>query len=455
MANKPNIFQRVIKAVRNQAYAYPTFADPPDFNPRKNAVNHNLQYYIAPVQLERLKADVKMWREAMNEIENVWTPHRVKTQQLLNDTILSGHTLACVNRRKDLTLLRDWDFVNEADKENKELKKLFNKRWFATFLEWTLEARLFGYTLIALNDIVNDGFPKMKLIKRFNVSPDRLNVTQYIYSLSGAQFLEQPYVDWHVWIPTNTDVGTSDVGYGILYNVAIYEILARNLQANNADAIELYGMPVRKGTTNKTEEHERAEFMNAMTNMGSTGAILLDAFSGDTLDLIESKGMGQGYKIYGDFEKRLEAKTTKIILGHADAMDSIPGKLGATQGEESPAGMAMRDKQASDGAFIEDIVNDIFIPKLINLGFTIDTKYKFKFSNNQELVEARKKEDANNLVTAQIAQTMASAKLQYDPAEFEKRTGIKTTLIAMPTPVKQELPEDKINRIANLYKHKH
>lgn len=421
---------------------------------RKVDTTKNLRGYISPVQLQRLRHDVQMWRDAIKEAENAYYPHRVRMQRMYIDTILNGHTLACVNRRKELTLLRDFQFKDENGEANEDLKKLFNKKWFAQFLDYALDAQYYGYSLIKLDDLINDAFPNIGIIRRFNVSPDRLNVTSYVYAISGAQFLEEPYVDWHVWVPTSNETGISNCGYGLLYQVAIYEILCRNLLGNNADASELYGMPTRVGKTQKTDEVERGEFESALANMGSAGYILMDAL--DEVELIESKGNGQGFKIYADFEKRLEQKISKIILGHADALDSVAGKLGATQGEESPAWMALRDKQQLDGAFLEDVVNDILVPKLIKLGFRDAEqllKYRFCFSNTHEVVEARAREDEMNLKTAQIAQTMKNAGLKMDAAYFEERTGIKVTEITEPEPVNEPAFNQRVqNRLKELYK---
>lgn len=413
----------------------------------------NLRNYITPVQLQRLRHDVQMWRDAVKEAEQAWYPHRVRMQRMYIDTILSGHTLACVERRKDLTLLRDYCFKNEAGVENEDLKKIFNQKWFAQFLNYALDAQYYGYTLVTLGDLVNDNFPELGIVRRFNISPDRLNVTSYVYALSGAQFLEEPYVDWHVWIPTSTDIGISKVGYGLLYNVAIYEILCRNLLGNNADASELYGMPTRIGTTTKTEEDERRAFESALANMGSSGYILKDAL--DEVELLETKGNGQGFKIYADFEKRLEAKISKIILGHADALDSTPGKLGASQGEENPAWMAMRDKQQKDGAFLEDVVNDILVPKLQKLGFKgaeLLSEYKFCFENTHEIKEATEYENAQSLQVATIALTMKNAGLKMDAKYFEERTGIPTEAVEEQQVQNVPFGEKIKNKLANIYK---
>lgn len=424
---------RSTKRVRN--YVFPTREN----QAKGQEVAKNLRNYITPVQLQRIRHDVDMWRKAIDEAEQAYFPHRVRMQRMFIDTILNGHTLACVGRRKDLTMLRDYCFKDDNEKESKDLKKLFSKQWVALLIEYILEARLYGYSLISLGDCIADEFPELTIIRRFNVSPDRLNVASYVYSISGANFLEEPYVDYHVWVPTPTDVGVSKVGYGLLYNVAIYEIILRNLLGFNTDAAELYGAPQRVGTTAKADD-ERNEFEAALRDMGHTGYILKDAL--DEVELLESKGNGQGFKIYPDLEKRVEAKISKLILGHSDALDATPGKLGSGQGgEESPAGLALRDKQTSDGTFVENIFNGVVIPKLIKLGFVIDTNFKFKFSNNQELVEKRKNEDANNQATAMIAKTMKDAGLKMDAKYFEERTGIKTTeIVEAPVVLDKQAP---------------
>jgi len=437
----------ILNQVRN--YFFPTPQNPlsevgAEWRP-VDKVEKNLRGYITPVQLQRIRHDIQMWRDAVKEAEQAWYPHRVRMQRMYNDTILNGHVYACIKRRKDLTLLRDWCFKNEAQVENEDLNKLFNKKWFALFLEYALEAKFYGYSLVALNDLINDEFSGLTIIRRFNISPDRLNVTSYVYSLSGAQFLEEPYSDWHVWVPTPTDVGIAKVGYGLLYYVAQYEIICRNILGFNVDAAELYGMPMRKGKTAKTNEDERAEFESALANMGSAGYILTDLM--DEVELVETKG-GQGFKIYESLEKRCESKISKIILGHADALDSIPGKLG-NNGENSPAHQALRDTAAVDAAFLEDIVNDVLLDKMRNLGFNIPEDFRFCFSNNHELLEQREQEDSNNQLTANIALAMKNAGLQMDAKYFEERTGIPTMKIeapVLPAPTKIQ------NKLKQFYK---
>ena len=412
-------------------------------------IKKNLTGYITPVQLQRIRHDVQLWREAIMEAEQAWYPHRVRMQRLYIDTILNGHTKACWNRRKDLVLLKEFKLCNEAGEENEELSRLFKKPWFDRFMNYTLDAQAFGYSLISLGDVTDDEYKDLSIIRRWNISPDRMNVTSYVYALSGAQFTEEPYKDWHVWVNTHTEIGVSKTGYGLLYDVALYEIICRNILGFNTDAAELYGQPTRKGKTSKTEESERAEFAQALSAMGSSGWILLDMM--DEVELIESKGNGQGFKIYESLEQRCEKKISKIILGHSDALDSIPGKLGAGSGEDNPVAAALRDKQVKDCRFVEHIVNSELLPRMRMHGFSLPDDLKFEFKNDSEKEEFREREDASNKVTADIAKTMKDAGLQMDAKYFEERTGIPTTTIEKPD-IEEPLTPMLRNRLKNLYK---
>jgi hypothetical protein len=102
-----NILTRFINAFNPASY---------NINPleAQKQFTKNLSGYIAPVQLQRLRHDIQMWREAVTEAENAWYPQRVRMQRMYIDTILSGHTLACFQKRKDLTLMRDWTFKEKT-----------------------------------------------------------------------------------------------------------------------------------------------------------------------------------------------------------------------------------------------------------------------------------------------------------------------------------------------------
>lgn len=408
----------------------------------------NLSYAISPVQFARIRHDIGMWRTAISEAEQAYYPHRVRMQRIFQDTILNEHVISCIERRKDLTLLRDFKICDEKGNESEELKFLFRNNtsaildaqangasWFDDFVSYALDALAFGYSLISLGDVINDAFPNINIIQRQNISPDRLTVGSLVYQIDGKRFLEEPYSDWHVWIPTPSRLGKSKCGYGYLYEIAKAEIYLRNNTAHNADYNEIFGQPIRKGKTTKQDEAERGRFESALANMGSSAYILLDDGQ-DDVELVEPKSAGTTYNTYADFEKRNEQKISKVILGHADALDSIPGKLGGGQGEESPSEKALSDKQTKDGIMIQNIVNTQLLPRMRLHGFNIPLNYHFEYKNDQEREEFRRREDESNTKTAQLFKVINDAGGKLDEKAwkyFSERTGI-------PVKMKEEQP---------------
>lgn len=396
----------------------------------------SISKFIVPVQLQRIRQSVLTWRDAAAESERAYWPYRVKMQQLFLDTDLNGHVTACVEKRKNLTLLRKFAFKAKPDDTSAELPDITamfaGKEWFNNFLSHALDALFYGYSLVSLGDIINSEISKVDTIKRWNISPDRLNVTSFLYATSGIQFTEDPqYADWYCWVSTPGNNGISECGYGLYYKIAIYEIFCRNILGFNGDFVEMFSQPYRVGKTLKTEGVERDDFEAAIRDMGSAGYAIIDP--GDDIAFLEAIKAGTGWNGYDNLEKRCEQKISKVILGHADAIDSIPGKLGNND-VKSPATKAQEEIQTKDGQFAENIINGILLPKMRALGLPIPDGGIY-FKNDAEKQEIRTEEDKANLGTAAIALDMAQAGLQMDAKYFTKRTGIECTVIEKPASV--------------------
>lgn len=414
-------------------------------NNAKNPTN-----YLAKVQFQRLRIDIQAWRDAVSEAEQAFYPHRVKMQRIYQDTILNGQVTAAMQKRKNLVLLKNFAFYDKEGIENVEASKILNSQWFKQLVEYCLDAKWFGYSLISFGDVVDNALPKVDIIKRWHVSPDRLNLVSYIYSLSGINFMDESekddngvsYADWMLYIDTKNETGASPCGYGILYKLALYEIYIRNNMGYNATALELFGQPIRVGTTAKTDEYERAEFASALQNMGSNNWLLKD--SSDELEIIAGTtgaGKNQGFD---NFEERMLKMINKIVFGHADSMEQVAGKLGA----EDASAESIEATEKTDIAWIENLVNDVVIPKLLKIGINIPVGLRFGVANNKEKFESEEREIKLQKDYSEIASIMANAGLQMSAEYFEEKTGI---------PAKEVEPQavvtDKIKKkLENLYK---
>lgn len=416
-----NILQRISKAITAPA-----------------KVKEAARIGIVPIQLSRIYQDAQSRRDSIAEAERAYFPFRYKMQQLFLNTTDNLHIKSCMERRKDLTLLRDWYF-GEEEKPNDEVTALMDKKWFNQFLNHALDGLFYGYTLVYLGDLINGQFPKISVVKRWNISPDRYEVGSFPYMPHGVNFIDEPGIcDWYVYVETPNEIGTSPCGYGILYDVSIAEIFLRNLLGFNGTFVELFAQPFRHGKTTKTNEDERAQFEQAIINMGSSGYAVTDPQ--DEILFIETALGGTGYKAYDNLEMRLQKLISKLILGHSDALDSVPGKLGAGSGIDNPVFQAMQDKQTKDGSFIENIVNDILLPKLRVLGFAIPDDCKFCFKNDAEVMEL-----ANTY--SDLGVKIKQAGLQMDPEYFTEQTGIKVSAPVAPTPYFKPSIKNKLREI--------
>lgn len=408
--------------------------------------------YQVPYQLQRIRQDALSRREAIEEAERAYFPHRVRMQQMYLNTKENGHIFACIERRKDLTRLRKWEFVNANGEVNQKVTDIFChnvkgnsvvKEWFAKLVNYILDARFYGYSLVYLGDINNGDFDDLEVVKRWFVSPDREMLNSVLYDVNGAEFCEDENIkDWYLYVPTDNETGTSKCGYGLFYELSIYEIFARNLLGFNGDFVELFSQPFRVGKTNKTEESERAMFAETLRDMGSSGWALLDA-QDDTIEFLESSLGGNGFQGYDNFEKRLEDKISQIILGHSDAVKSIAGKLGNSN-EDSPSQQALEDKQTQDGNFVSSIINGKLFEQMRNLGFDIPMDVKAVLKNDNEQMEM-----VDSM--AKLAETLKKGGLQLDAEYFTKQTGIPVTSAPQPAPL-QKLPTSIQNKLNEIYR---
>jgi phage gp29-like protein len=448
MANNNKSLQRTTSAfatLRN-FIQWPSFIHPT----RQQPTPSNLSTYISPLYVERTRQDVASWREAIKEAESAWWPFRVKMQQMYTDTILNGHVAACIERRKNLTMLREWCLVDKQGNEVEGIKEMFEDQWFESFVSHTLDARFFGYSLIRIGDIVMGEITDCDIVRRTHISPDRRIVSTIPYSTGGVPFDDPQIQPWHVWVPTVSDIGVSPCGYGLLYKVAAYEIFMRNLIGFNADYIETFGMPTRVAKTNKSQrDPERMELENMLELMGSRGWAVLDPQ--DEVELIESVSARGQNNPYENLENRCIKFSSKVLLGHADALDSVPGKLGSSQGEDNPVNQALSQIKSVDGKFVENVVNKQLLPRLRDFGFKIPDGVKFRYHNNEEKQEAREREDKANLILSQVVSTLSTAGYDVDENYITDRTGIPVTKKAPVAPAPVDFTPQIKNKLNDLY----
>lgn len=398
---------------------------------------------IAPIQFFREKVDLQTWRDAVEEMERQMLPYRVIAQRIYLDVALNAHVIAAIQKRKNQVLMKDFE-ICVGETVDERATELLKTQWFDQLQSYILDAEYYGYSPIALGPMINFTFPKLRIIKRENVSPDRECISPIIYSPQGLIYFNDPeqkdkagnaYSDWIIYVDTPHDGGHSNCGYGLFYKIAQYDIYLRNNLADNATYNEMFGMPFRELKADFSVPKDEINAENRLKNSGSAGYIITPKDS--ELIYHNQQGGGNGYKSYESLETRLEKKITKIILGHEDAMGAKPGKLGAVSLDVM---QSLRDAEKSDLKILRHAINNQVIPKLANIGFPIKEGSTIRYKNDKEEMEAKQtKAKANAEYIDQLVK-LGQAGYKVDVNEVAEVTGYKLTEIEQ-----GEIPEAKIN----------
>lgn len=412
--------------------------------------------YIQPVAVQRVRQGIDRWRLAIQSAETATAPQRYLMQEIYLDTVLNGHVKACIDRRFGNVLKKGIQVVNEKGEVNDEITKLYSKKWMYQIIRYILDAKMYGYSLIQLGDMNNFEFDEVYPIRRANVNPELEIITSSFYQLSGISIYDTKYSDNLLWIKTPQDIGMAHnwgrCGYGILYTVAPYEIWFKQAVTLWAEYQQLFGVPIRIGKTDTRNEQMRGQMAEMLANMGTKAWGVFDIK--DDIELVAPMNVN-GTLIFDAMLERQQKIISKIILGHADAIDSVPGKLG-NSGDESPAEKAMDDIETFDCSDVEFELEKNVIPKLMAMGFPMPVGSKIIFNNSHEAIEARVKEDTNNLATANMVKVFSDSGYKVDATWITERTGIPLEEKEEPAPEPQltkqkNIAKDLKNKLKELY----
>lgn len=383
-----------------------------------------IREYIQPVAVQRQKQGIERWRLAVQSAETATNPQRYLMQEIYLDTVLNGHVKACIEKRYSNVLKKGIQVVNEKGEISDELTAVYSKKWMYQIIRYALDAKMYGYSLIQLGNMKDLDFDEVYPIRRANVNPELEIVTSSFYQLEGIQISDPRYTDNLLWIKTPQDIGMAHdwgrCGYGLLYTIAPYEIWFKQAITLWAEYQQLFGVPIRIGKTDTRNEQMRGQMAEMLANMGAKAWGVFDVK--DDIQLVAPQD-SNGLLIFDAMITRQEKIISKIILGHADAIDSIPGKLG-NQNAESPADKAMEDIETFDCKDIEFELEKNIIPKLVNMGFPMPKGYKIVFNNSAEKIESRIKEDVNNKATADMVKVFSDSGYKVDATWITERTGI-------------------------------
>lgn len=380
-------------------------------------------------QTVRTKEDIKNWRTALLFAESVTMPDRAELIKIYNDVMLDGHINGIINAIKNKIKAKEFLIIKPNGEKDDDVTKLFEKEWFFKFLDFIIESKFWGYSLIQLGDIKNDGFPYIELVPREYVIPEWQIVKKDLYKgrskKDGFFYNEPPLKNWFIFVGEKKDMG--------LLNIASPHALSKKNLLNSAwEFAELFGMPVRIGKTDIRDEQRRKQMEEMLEKMGSAAWGAFD--KDDTLEFVESS-KSDVYKVFIEPIKFSNDEISKAFTGQMAAFEE-KSFVGSAQVQERLFNEFILSFLRQD----KFIINNELIPKMV-LHRMMPFGHTFKWKT-EEVLSVKEK--------ATIITDLTKVGYEFTPQTVTEEVGIPIESFAAPAKPMGQM-STVMNEVKELY----
>jgi len=283
---------------------------------KRQPLSANIIEKLVKRQLFRTREDVGRWRQALLTAENVTVPNRTELIRVYKDVELDCHIEGILNTIKNKIKAKSFTIVNKEGDPDEEKTALLEKEWFFDFLEFIIESRFWGFSLVELHGIVDDGFPDIEMVPRENVVPE-FNLVKKdsglapIKDMEGVRYLEDPFKDYTIYIGKKGD-------FGLFNKASPHALSKKNLFNEMWEFGELFGMPIRLGKTDTRDPERRKNMERQLENMGSAAWAVTD--NEDTIEFAET-AKGDTTKVFISPIKLSNDEISKCFAGQVSVFD--------------------------------------------------------------------------------------------------------------------------------------
>lgn len=156
------------------------------------------------------------------------------------------HLGGCIGQRKGMVMKKSFKLVDIKGNEEPDATQLMEAVWFKDFMDYVLDSRYYGHSLIQLGDVVERNgkiqYDRVLLVPRHHVVPEHGVILKEASDewQKGIDYRTGAMADWCV------EAGKWD-DLGLLLKLVPQTISKKNMLAFWDQFGELFGMPIRVG----------------------------------------------------------------------------------------------------------------------------------------------------------------------------------------------------------------
>jgi len=348
---------------------------------------------------------IEHWIFARATAENPIYPIRTQLYDIYDDVMIDAFLTGLIYNHRILPVKnKTYRVKNKSGDFDDQKALLLNKQWFRNTIEWALESKFYGHSLIYANKLEFDGktanIKEMDLIPRKHVIPEKHVYTVYQSDLDGVDYTVAPVSNYVIPVGRCNDLG--------LLNKATPLVILKKHGWNNWDQFaERFGMPIMTVKTASQDARVQSEIEKWLQNL-STGAYGI--FPQDTeLDIKESRKT-DAFQVFSELIDKVDEQLAIMINGQT--MTSMNGSS-RSQGEVHER---VKDEITKDDEiFILTLINETLLPWLRDIhGYPFD---------DGDIVEIDQPADLQALL--KIYTGVNSMGFQLDPDDVSKVFKVK------------------------------
>lgn len=379
--------------------------------------------------LDRIRASLKTWGEAVLDAENPYMPEGIKYQNLLNiyrNIELDPHVSAMTETIYNKVHQTPFQIIGKDGEKDEEKTEMFKYSWFGDFVRGILDADYWGFSLMQITGIENGNIKTLDNIERFYIRPESKGVSKNLWQDEiSFDFSKSPLDKWTVFVKSPKHLGRYNI-------IAKRFILKREVEQFWAVYNELFTTPYYTVKTDFDNKNHRNNLINWLQARKHSGFAVV----GKDDEISAISGGAGSFSSYKEFELSTNQAMSKAFLGSTMVLDDGSSRSQAEVHENNTDSFIQ-----SKRVWIEGIINEQLIPKMQAIGLNITTDYKFRWILSQKMTV----KDYSNLIS-QIAPYF-----DLDDKEVSEKIGM--TVEKKEQQVVKAVNKKTANKVENVLEH--
>lgn len=360
------------------------------------------------------------WLAARQAAESIDFPQRSRLYDLYDDIILDEFVHGQIYNHRILPVKnRSFKIVNKDGDRDDEKTKLLQKQWFDEFIEYALESKFFGFSLLYLNEFVYTNgvneVDEIELIPRRHVLQEKGFVLRWQSDTVGQRYDDEPLSSYCLPIGKKYDLG-------LLNKAAPLWIIKKHGWQNWDEFAEIFGIPIRVIKTASQDPRVQSEIEEWAREMGTSA---YGVFPEGTDIEIKENSKTDAFRVF--YEMIKSANEGLAILFSGQTMTSMDGS--SRSQAEVHQDVATEIRKDDEKFMLYQIA------KLLKL---LREKHKYPFAEDDRF-EWDVPEDVEGLI--KVFESVNKMGFQLDPEEVSTRLGVKILGLKQSAPAPGDLEE--------------